>query len=165
MSGGILDFPEDCPRQPPLFDWAAVDLRPGSPFGDLFAALVEWAIADGAFAPSRAGRRHREIKTLLADYSKARKKWPAARDVKPLCKLMHAHSRTVFGGRYNDVNAEALSKRVRTMLRVSALVEAHKKEPWVGWPTDPRVYALMATKEIRKKMSMKRRGLKAATGK
>jgi hypothetical protein len=170
MSGGILGHLPEREWQPRPFDWAAVDLRPGSPFGKLLAALLEWAQITDGLTEKRVGapRRGRKVpKTFYADYLKARSKWPeAARcGIKPICRLMHAHSRTVFGGRYNDVKVDALSKQVAKYLKLVASAEKMQRPLPLALPQDPNLSALWFAKTVKGNVVLRQRGLRARSGK
>jgi hypothetical protein len=132
--GGILAQLKIGPLGPRAFDWAAVDLLPGTPFGDLFFALCEFAKVAGAFEPAgEAGRRPLPLKQLQADYMLAHARWPKAK-TKQLAKLMHEHSRKVFGGRYKNADPDAIRKRLEKLLISRRGVEAFKAGLLVSSP-------------------------------
>jgi hypothetical protein len=170
MVGGILG--ENFDRRTPMqaFDWAAVDLRPGTPFGELLRALIEFATEEGAFCPRPAGRRPLPGKKFFEDYKLARSRWPGVTKPRPLSRLMHEHSRKVFGGRYNYVTPDAIRKRIGRLLQALRTVdEARKKKGELGpearakgkrgpWPDlTPELTAKLATDAVRATIAAKRR--------
>src|SRR5262249_14565015 len=112
----LLGVDPDSPPPLPPFDWAAVDLRPGTPFGDLHQALIEFATEAGAFSKRSPGRKPLALKQIYEDYKLACARWPEVKKPKQLSKLMKENSRALFGGRYNHVTADAIRKRIEGWL-------------------------------------------------
>jgi hypothetical protein len=167
--GGILgEETSDEPTTPAPFDWSAVDLRPGTPFGDFFLVLIEFARENGAFSPKSAGRKPlgsdpRRSKEFYEDYKLASKRWPEVKKPKQLSKLMRDHSRKVFGGRYDDVAADAIRKRIEKLLK--AIEQVKRKPPteaefhrFQATLRDPFFGAVSGTAAIRATLAAKRRG-------
>jgi hypothetical protein len=169
MVGGILG--ENFGRRTPMpaFDWAAVDLRAGTPFGELLRALIEFALEERAFSPRRAGRQRLPGKQFFEDYKLARSRWPAVAKPRPLSRLMHEHSRKVFGGRYNHVTPDAIRKRIDGLLQALRTFEEARKKGEFGpetrakgnrglWPDlTPELTAMLATDAVRATIAVKRR--------
>jgi hypothetical protein len=89
-----------------------VDLREGTPFGNLFDALLDLAIAFPADALPRAGGRPRGASdSLLDDLAKASRQWPGKKKLKVICRLMRGHP-SIFP-QYRSVGLEALYKRAK----------------------------------------------------
>jgi hypothetical protein len=102
-------------------EWGSVDLRNGTPLGDLFEALLD-ALHEASDAipypvvnrpPGRPSLSDNLFATLdlRDDYAKAQERWPSQK-LKPLCRLMCKHF-----GRYRTVNPDALRKRITQMLK------------------------------------------------
>jgi hypothetical protein len=169
MVGGILRENFDRRTPMPVFDWAAVDLRPGTPFGELLRALIEFATEEGAFSSRRAGRQPLPGKQFFEDYKLARSRWPAVTKPRPLSRLMHEHSRKVFGGRYNHVTPDAIRKRIDRLVQALRTVDEARKKGELGpktkakgdrgpWPDlTPELTAKLATDAVRATIAAKRR--------
>jgi hypothetical protein len=129
---GLLDKPFE---RGSLYDrsgpeWGSVDLRNGTPLGDLFEALLDlFHEAFRAFPlpvvdrpPGRPPFSEQvfAVLELRDDYAKARERWPGEK-LKPLCRLMCKHFT-----RYRTVNPDALRKRISQML----LKEEEQAKAW-----------------------------------
>ena len=117
-------------------EWAHVDLRNGTPLGDLFEVLLD--VFHEAFSvfplpvvdrpPGRPSLSDNLFATLdlRDDYAKAQERWPGQK-LKPLCRLMCKHFT-----RYRTVNPDALRKRITQMLkgeeRANSRDSVHKAE-------------------------------------
>ena len=91
-------------------EWGSVDLRNGTPVGDLFDALLDASRAlprRGFTGRPRLSDNQAELRN---DYAKARERWPDEK-LKPLCRLMCKHF-----SRYRAMNPDALRKRISKML-------------------------------------------------
>ena len=164
MAGGILGY-LDGKYSPPAFDWAAVDLRPGAPFGDLLLTLIEFASDEGAFSSRKAGRRPLASKQFFEDYKLACSRWPDITKVKPLSRLMHENSRKLFGGRYNHITSDGIAKRIEVLR--AALKKVHEAEraglfartgqiaPLVD--LNPEAQAMLATTILKAAIATRRR--------
>jgi hypothetical protein len=146
---------------PPPFDPAAVDLRPGTPFGDLLEALIEFATEAGVFSKRSPGKKPLALKQEYEDYKLACTRWPEVKKLKPLSKLMKENSRKIFGGRYNYITADGIRKRIERWLTVLKIVKEHSSTPLK--PSDPleaspEVQAMVLTDMVKKAISAKRRG-------
>jgi hypothetical protein len=177
MAGGILgDRNHDAKIPERAFDWAAVDLRPGTPFGELFWVLLEFANELGALSAKPAGRHRLPTKQLQADYIVARKRWPKVTEVKSRAELMCKHSKKLFGGRYTTT-PDTLRKRIMSLLELQRKVEESYRRRVEEWETmglsrtdplptqdnpmvalqDPMVWALFITEAIKKALAARRR--------
>jgi hypothetical protein len=120
---GLLDkrFERGCLYDRSGPEWASVDLRNGTPVGDLFEVLLDvfqeafsalpWPVVNTP--PGRSPLTDNLFATLdlRDDYLKAQERWPSQK-LKPLCRLMCKHFT-----RYRTVNPDTLRKRISQMLK------------------------------------------------
>jgi hypothetical protein len=102
-------------------EWGSVDLRNGTPVGDLFDALLDafveassalpWPVARRAPGRPSLSENLFETLDLRDDYLKAQERWPSQK-LKPLCRLMCKHFT-----RYRTVKPDTLRKRISQMLK------------------------------------------------
>jgi hypothetical protein len=123
---GLLDLSKPFEYRTGFFrnrlGWVNVDLRQGTPLGDLFDALLDLALSFPAdVLPQEAGRPlSLDLDDLhLDDFAKAQERWPGKK-LKPLCRLMCAHF-----PQYRKVKPDTLRKRIK-----QRLVEQSQAPKW-----------------------------------
>jgi hypothetical protein len=118
---GLLDKPFEpgCLQDRRGPEWGSVDLRNGTPAGDLFDALLDSFVAAFSALPRPVARRRAGRPSLSPfaaldlrdDYAKAQERWPGQK-LKPLCRLMCKHF-----PRYRTVKSDTLRKRISQLLK------------------------------------------------
>jgi len=144
-------------------DLSAVDLREGTVWGDLFWALYDFAEAHHVFRVGRSKTPPDKLLPLFEDYNKARVRWPGKR-LMPLCRLMRENSRKLFGGRYNNITADTLRKRIVAVLNNYSVVVTEtggglKCHMELNPPRNNNLEqaAIVATRAIKKRLAGMRR--------